>query len=208
MGFLPTLLGGVACVFLVLLDWNYLLVFVLCCCCCCEPLQSSHLFPFVSWSLLCSSSSVWIRYKKEGARPSTRYAVVFFSQFNFAFILSECRLARLPDAIVLCESASESLLRNFRIIVLLSTPLHWCHWSQMQRIWSIWDVIQSHVLWSNRSFSIVVSSYKVVPRGQTQHHLSRTPRTAISCLLFLLQPCFLACTIHGHRAGASRIRFP
>lgn len=74
--------------------------------------------------------------------------------------------------------------------------------------WSIWDVIQSHVLWSYRSFSIVSSSYNVVPRGQTHHHLSRTPRTAISCLLFLLQPCFLACTIHGHRAGASRIRFP
>lgn len=194
--------------FLVLLDWNYLLVFVLCCCCCCcESLQSSHLplcfLVALVFLFFCVDS-----LQEEGARPSTRYAVVFFSQFNFAFILSECRLARLPDAIALCESASESLLRNFRIIVLLSTPLDWSLWSQMQRIWSIWDVIPSHVLWSNRSFSIVSSSYNVVPRGQTHHHLSRTPRTASSCLLFLLQPCFLACTIHGHRAGASRIRFP
>lgn len=39
----------------------------------------NHLvFPFVSWSLLCSSSSVWIRYKKKELAPPQGTLLCFF----------------------------------------------------------------------------------------------------------------------------------
>ncbi len=76
MGFTYTF-GAFACVFLVLLDWNYLLVFVVCCCCCCESLQSSRLplcfLVALVFFFFCVDS-----LQEEGDRPSTRYPVVFF----------------------------------------------------------------------------------------------------------------------------------
>jgi hypothetical protein len=73
---LPTLLGASLVSFLC--SWTGIICLCLSYVVVVGSLCNHLIFPFVSWSLLCSSSSVWIRYKEEGARPSTRYAVVFF----------------------------------------------------------------------------------------------------------------------------------
>jgi hypothetical protein len=56
----------------------------------------NHLvFPFVSWSLLCSSSAVWIRYKKELAPPQGTLLCFFPNSTLHSFSLIVVWLACL-----------------------------------------------------------------------------------------------------------------
>lgn len=102
MGFLPTLLGASLVSFLcswtgiICLCLSYVVVVVASVC--------NHLiFPFVSWSLLCSSYSVWIGYKKKELAPPQGKLLCFFPNSTLhSFSLNVVWLACLTPLSCAC----------------------------------------------------------------------------------------------------------